>query len=93
MGSDPTSLAGTGVVIAGVKYMFIRGDADCVIGKKVCRVRATPMFAAAPGVFLVLGQRLRSPFCERPQLARVGRAALHIASVPHHARVWCCAVP
>merc|ERR1712087_397301 len=34
MGSDPTSLAGTGVVIAGVKYMFIRGDADCVIGKK-----------------------------------------------------------
>ena len=31
---DPSSLAGTGAVVAGVKYMFVRGDADSVYVKK-----------------------------------------------------------
>jgi profilin len=34
MSGDPTSLAGTGVVLAGVKYMFVRGDSDSVYVKK-----------------------------------------------------------
>uniref|UniRef100_A0A6S9RSZ3 Profilin n=1 Tax=Chrysotila carterae TaxID=13221 RepID=A0A6S9RSZ3_CHRCT len=34
MASDATALAGTGLIIAGEKYMFVRGDADCVVGKK-----------------------------------------------------------
>ena len=34
MGSDPMALAGSGITIAGVKYMFIKGDAEEVIGKK-----------------------------------------------------------
>ena len=31
---DPSCLAGTGAVVAGVKYMFVRGDADSVYVKK-----------------------------------------------------------
>ena len=31
---DPSGLAGTGVVVAGVKYMFVRGTGDEVYGKK-----------------------------------------------------------
>ena len=31
---DPSGLAGTGVVVAGVKYMFVQGSADEVYGKK-----------------------------------------------------------
>jgi profilin len=32
--ADPTSLAGSGIVVAGVKYMFVSGDKDEVYGKK-----------------------------------------------------------
>ena len=31
---DPSGLAGTGVVVAGVKYMFVSGSGDEVYGKK-----------------------------------------------------------
>ena len=31
---DPSGLAGTGVVCAGVKYMYVSGSADEVYGKK-----------------------------------------------------------
>lgn len=31
---DPSGLAGTGVVVAGVKYMYVSGSADEVYGKK-----------------------------------------------------------
>jgi len=34
MGSDPTSLAATGVPVAGVKYMFVSGDSTEVYVKK-----------------------------------------------------------
>jgi len=34
MASNATTLAGTGVVVAGVKYMFVRGDENEVYGKK-----------------------------------------------------------
>jgi profilin len=34
MGGDPTSLAGSGAVVAGVKYMFVSGDAAEVYVKK-----------------------------------------------------------
>merc|ERR1712060_813761 len=37
MAKDPLSLAQTGVTIAGVKYLFVRGDPDCVIAKKARR--------------------------------------------------------
>jgi len=31
---DPSGLAGTGIVVAGVKYMFVSGSAEEVYGKK-----------------------------------------------------------
>jgi len=31
---DPSGLAGTGIVVAGVKYMYVSGGADEVYGKK-----------------------------------------------------------
>jgi len=31
---DPSGLAGTGVVVAGVKYMYVSGSGDEVYGKK-----------------------------------------------------------
>jgi len=31
---DPSGLAGTGVVVAGVKYMYVQGSGDEVYGKK-----------------------------------------------------------
>ena len=34
MAADATALAGTGVVCAGVKYMYVSGNADEVYGKK-----------------------------------------------------------
>lgn len=34
MSADPSALAATGVVVAGVKYMYVRGDADEVYVKK-----------------------------------------------------------
>jgi len=34
MASDPTSLAGTGVTVAGIKYMYINGDKQQVYAKK-----------------------------------------------------------
>jgi len=34
MAADATQLAATGLVVAGVKYMFVRGDASEVYGKK-----------------------------------------------------------
>jgi len=34
MQADPTALAATGVVVAGVKYMFVSGDANEVYVKK-----------------------------------------------------------
>jgi hypothetical protein len=33
--ADPTVLAGTGVMCAGQKYMFVRGDSEEVYAKKV----------------------------------------------------------
>jgi profilin len=31
---DPSGLAGTGIVVAGVKYMYVQGDGSEVYGKK-----------------------------------------------------------
>jgi profilin len=42
MASDATSLAGTGVMCAGVKHMFVRGSADEVYGKKARRAPHRP---------------------------------------------------
>lgn len=35
MAADPDALAGTGVTVAGVKYMYIGGDKQQVYAKKV----------------------------------------------------------
>merc|ERR1719453_1128164 len=34
MAADPAAMAGSGVVVAGVKYMFVSGDASEVYVKK-----------------------------------------------------------